>query len=237
MDFNSTPPRETPATERPASVAKWKAQRTVRNNQVVESPRRLQCGVMLFRPWDIWILQALQVQKTVRRSNERRHSRSWSRSGVLVRPQFDQNATGDESEAGPPSSQQSFKSGGCARQATRRRDDIATGNRASKADRDLLVKRKDEGETVGEHNELMTRVPQRTVRRMDTVQLTVVKSEADYFEAEVPVCSAGFGVFLDRVHLQWSVPWDVWLMADIFLYGKNVPWPAPMNGVGAKENE
>ena len=90
---------------------------------------------------------------------------------------------------------------------------------------------------VGEQNELMTRVPQRTERPTATVQLTVVKSEADYFEAEVPVCSAGFGVFLDRVHLQWSVPWDVWLMADIFLYGKNVPRPAPMNGVGAKENE
>ena len=84
MDHNSTPPRETPATERPASVAKWKAQRTVRNNQVVESPRRLQCGVMLFRPWDIWILQALQLQKAVRRFNERRHSRSWSRSGVVA---------------------------------------------------------------------------------------------------------------------------------------------------------
>ena len=57
----------------------------------------------------------------------------------------------------------------------------------------------------------MTRVPQQTERPMATVQLTVVKSEADYFKAEVPVCSAGFGVFLDRVHLQWSVPWDVWL--------------------------
>ena len=26
------------------------------------------------------------------------------------------------------------------------------------------------------------------------------------------MCSAGSGVFLDRVHLQWSVPWDVWLI-------------------------
>ena len=83
----------------------------------------------------------------------------------------------------------------------------------------------------------MTRVPQRTERPIAIVQLTVFKSEADYFEAEVPVCSAGFGVFLGRVHLQWSVPWDRWLMADIFLYGKNVLRPAPMNGVGAKENE
>ena len=58
----------------------------------------------------------------------------------------------------------------------------------------------------------MTRVLQQTERPMAAVQLTVFKSEADYFEAEVPVCSAGSGVFLDRVHLQWSVPWDVWLI-------------------------
>ena len=135
MDHNSTPPRETPATERPALVAKWKAQRTVRNNQVVESPRRLQCGVMLFRPWDIWILQALQLQKAVRRFNERRHSRSWSRSGVFAQSQFDQNATGDESEAGPPSSQQRFKPGGCTRHATLRRDDTVPGNSASNVNR------------------------------------------------------------------------------------------------------
>ena len=57
----------------------------------------------------------------------------------------------------------------------------------------------------------MTRVPQQTERPMATVQLTVFKGEADYFEAEVPVCSAGLGVPLGRVRLQWSVPWDVWL--------------------------
>ena len=58
-DYNSTPPRETPATESLASVAKWMVQRTVSNNQVVEPPRRLQCGVMLFQPWDIWIQHGL----------------------------------------------------------------------------------------------------------------------------------------------------------------------------------
>ena len=65
----------------------------------------------------------------------------------------------------------------------------------------------------------MTRVPQQTERPMATVQLTVIKSEVDYFEAEVPVCSAGSGVFLDKFFLQiWSVPWDVWL-PNFFLHG------------------
>ena len=50
---------------------------------------------------------------------------------------------------------------------------------------------------------------------MATVQLTVFKSEADYFDAEVPVRSAGFGVYFDGFHVQtWSVPWDVWLIAE-----------------------
>ena len=106
MDYNSTPPRETPATESLASFAKWMVQCTVSNNKVGEPPRRLQSGVMLFRPWDIWIQRALQLQKAGRRFNERRHSRSWSRSGVVAQAQVDQNATGEESEAGPPSSQQ-----------------------------------------------------------------------------------------------------------------------------------
>ena len=48
---------------------------------------------------------------------------------------------------------------------------------------------------------------------MATVQLTVIKSEVDYFNAEVPVRSAGYGVHLNSFFLQiWSVTWDVWLM-------------------------
>ena len=67
---------------------------------------------------------------------------------------------------------------------------------------------------------------------MATVQLTVFKSEADYFEAEVPVCSAGSGVFLDKFFLQiWSVPWDVWWL-NFFLLGGLDLRPATKRYVG-----
>ena len=98
---------------------------------------------------------------------------------MFAQPQFDQNATGDESEAEPPSSQQRFKPGGSTRHAALRRNYTNPGNSASNADRDRRAEGKDEDETVGEHEELMTRVPQQTERPMATVQLTVIKSEAD----------------------------------------------------------
>ena len=51
---------------------------------------------------------------------------------------------------------------------------------------------------------------------MATVQLTVIKSEADYFDAEVPVRNAGFGVHLNSFFLQiWCIPWDVGLIAEV----------------------
>ena len=49
---------------------------------------------------------------------------------------------------------------------------------------------------------------------MATVQLTVIKSEADYFEAEVPVRNAGRGVQLYEVFQGRCRPWDIWLRAE-----------------------
>ena len=62
-EFDNNFPRDTPAVKVQALIAKWMVQQIVRDNQVVEPPRRLQSGVMLFRPWDIWIQHALQLQK------------------------------------------------------------------------------------------------------------------------------------------------------------------------------
>ena len=71
-----------------------------------------------------------------------------------------------------------------------------------------------EDEKDGDKEKFISRVPQRTARPMATVQLTVFKSEAEYFDAEVPVRNAGSGVHLDSFFLQWSVPWDVGLIAE-----------------------
>ena len=103
-DYNNTSPRDTPATEGQALVAKRIAQRTVRDNQVVEFPSRLLSDQMLFRPWDIWILQGYQHQKVERRSKEVRNS--WPRMRPRANRQIIQNATGEESEAELPSNQQ-----------------------------------------------------------------------------------------------------------------------------------
>ena len=74
---------------------------------------------------------ALQLQKAGIQFNERRHSRSWSRSGVVVQLPFDQNITGDESEATPFSGQQGSK--------TSREDDRPVrDNRVAEAPRKSL---------------------------------------------------------------------------------------------------
>ena len=58
-----------------------------------------------------------------------------------------------------------------------------------------------EDEKDGDKEKFISRVPQRTARPMATVQLTVFKSEAEYFDAEVPVRNAGFGVHLNSFFL------------------------------------
>ena len=84
--------------------------------------------------------------------------------------------------------------------------------RHAASDRRTEGKKEDE---MDREEELIKKVPQRTERPMATVQLTVIKSEAVYFDAEVPVRSADFGVYFDGFHVRvWSVPWDVWLIEE-----------------------
>ena len=80
---------------------------------------------------------------------------------------------------------------------------------------DRQTEGKKEDEKDGYQEELVKRVPQRTEQPMATVQLTVIKSEADYFEAEVPVCNAGRGVQLYEVFQGRCRPWDIWLRAKV----------------------
>ena len=69
--------------------------------------------------------------------------------------------------------------------------------------------------TKGEEEECILRVPLRTAWPLPTVQLTVFKSETDYFDEEIPACSAGSVVQVDGLQLQtWHVPWEVWLMRN-----------------------
>ena len=75
-EYDNTPPRDTPATESQALVAKWMAPRAVRDNRADKPPSRLLSGVMLFRPWDMWIQQASLAQKEGSHPNENRLSRS-----------------------------------------------------------------------------------------------------------------------------------------------------------------
>ena len=87
-DFDNTSPRDTPATKVQALVAKWTVQRIVRNNRVAEPPRRLLSGLMLFRPWDMWIMHALRQQKErgpfgQKEGRERESSRT---NGTIPRP-------------------------------------------------------------------------------------------------------------------------------------------------------
>ena len=104
-DLDNISPRDTPATEVQALVAKWLVQRIVRDNRVAVSPRRLLSGQVLLRPWDRWKHHVCWRQKAG--SKFTKEGSSWPRLRPRVKLRINQNATGDESEAGPPSSQQS----------------------------------------------------------------------------------------------------------------------------------
>ena len=104
-DLDNISPRDTPATEVQALVAKWLVQRIVRDNRVAVPPRRLLSGQMLLRPWDRWKHHVFWRQKAG--SKFTKEGSSWPRLRPRVKLRINQNATGDESEAGPPSSQQS----------------------------------------------------------------------------------------------------------------------------------
>ena len=83
-EYDNTPPRDTPATESQALVAKWMAPRAVRDNGADESPSRLLSGAMLFRPWDMWIQHASQAQKEGSQPYEKRFLRPRPRPGVTA---------------------------------------------------------------------------------------------------------------------------------------------------------
>ena len=110
-DYNNTPPRDTPATESQSLVAKWMAPRAVRDNGADESPSRLLSGVMLFRPWDIWIQHASQVQKERSHPDEKRSVRPRPRPGVTARRSIDQGTLEDKREKRPSTTNQGSKSG------------------------------------------------------------------------------------------------------------------------------
>ena len=105
-ETNNNSPRDTPATERQTSVAKWMVQRKGRDTFVSVPPSRFLSGLMLFRPWDRWKQHVFQHQKTGGRY--KKEGISWPRMRPRDKLRIIQNATGDESEAGPPSSQQGY---------------------------------------------------------------------------------------------------------------------------------